>query len=598
MDAQTLCRVFDESRCRGRVLLLLTTLLWVLAAPVCFANDGILGGAGGSVTFIPSSNVRMESELVQVTILRDYAVYQVNFHFVNSGAPQRVKLGFPFPKIGEEDGTTAAAFQAWQDGAALPVKKQDGWDLGNPVTFFTHDVTFPTGKSTVTVLYLAKPGWWTTTSELEPPARLAGSKGYEANYPYTVHSGAGWKDTIHQTVLRFTVTPEFNGWGIDQRIADTTTEDEVFTKAYVANLKSVKKPKPGVYEWTFTDFEPDEDHDIALPYLIPGLIDGKEPKPVTASGDTQDGSGQWVSNGDPSSGWMVSNASAGRGAWVRIPFDSDRAVRQIRVVPGEATSPEAFYANSRPKRLAVEFSDGTKTEITLKDVPSLQLFSVNANAQWAKVTVLESYAGTKSPHNLYLAEVEFATDPLAQEVIDPFQTAVAASTPVAAGESSSTASSAVSTPSTASTGSDSGSSSGLAVRLGLAGLVLAAAVAALLLVRARTASQSGESTPDADLADAGGAPRAWLLSPTGERYLLDEGATTIGSGAENAIVLEGSDVAVCHAAITASPAGWSVKAVSHTATTKVNGVVVGDATQIAPGDVLDLGGVELTLQAE
>ena len=95
------------------------------AGSVALANDSSIGTTGGSVYPIWTTDVRLAAETVQATCFGAFAEYRVDFHFVNEGTGQKVKLGFPFTdtvSAGESGVSRPIGFQAWRNGKPLTVK--------------------------------------------------------------------------------------------------------------------------------------------------------------------------------------------------------------------------------------------------------------------------------------------------------------------------------------------------------------------------------------------------------------------------------------------------------------------------------------------
>lgn len=418
----------------ARAALLLAALL---AAPgaVAHANDSAMGGAGGAVKPVGSTTIRMGAETVQVVAFERYAEYQVDFQFENTGAPQHVKLGFPFP-LPFEDGeyTPPAGFRAWQGDTPLPVTyqevKEGDWKLG----YYLHEADFPTGKTMVRVRYYAAPDTsvGSPPPNLRPPERFAGSSSFLGFYPYTVSTGAGWAGTIGTSVIRYYISPDALVWGVNEaakQAADRMQPNDVTgvgaakQKDAAAKLLSYTTPAPGVYEWRFTDFEPtpsadgSSPYDIALPFYIPTGIGSKAPSwapqaGVKASSELTLGQYKYPAfqavDGDPSSAWAEGAPGSGTGQSLTVTFPASRQVREIRVLPGYAKNEALFRKYNRPRTLNVEFSDGTSKLVDLADEPTLQRFPVSANATWAKVTIGDVYRGTTGDET-YLSEIEFGT---------------------------------------------------------------------------------------------------------------------------------------------------------------------------------------------
>ncbi|MBA4370601.1 MAG: hypothetical protein C0418_03360, partial [Coriobacteriaceae bacterium] len=387
----------------------------------------------GNVKPITSTDIRMEAETVQVIAYDRYAEYRVDFKFVNRGKAQKVKLGFPFNKPPEGDYIPPAAFRAWQDGKPLTVTYAEvddripGWE-GWKRDYYLHEATFPHGTTMITVNYLAAPG----STVVGPPEGVAPPPKYAdatynwlAYYPYRVSTGSGWAGTIGTTVIRYSLSSDFLGWGPDEAMSfssesfrETEPEGDGIQMGYA-------KPSPGVHQWTFTDYEPkagesgNSPYDIEFAFWRPQTYDGPPPPwtpVVSVKSSTNLKLGEYAypaaqaADGNPSSAWAEAAKGSGKGQWVLVKFGQVKAVKEIRVLPGYAKRPELFYKYNRPKRLKIEFSDGTATTITLADRPELQRFPADAEAVTAKVTILDVYRGTTRDET-YLSEIEFGTVP-------------------------------------------------------------------------------------------------------------------------------------------------------------------------------------------
>ena len=427
-------------------------LALVLAAALAFAgcacaDDTEVGAAVGTVKPLTSTTIRMDSETVQAILYSRFAEYRVDFNFVNSGAPQRVTLGFPFPApVGEGDQVPPAAFRAWQDGTPLPVTVVQGKDGPIKTDFYTHTVDVPPGKTTVTVDYLASPTWsagdvrgseGVTVSA--PPAAYAGEAAYWHLYDYTLHTGANWAGTIGKAVLRYTLSKDFVGWGVPDEVRLSTYwdlqdgggTDSLATLQRDTLMGQYARPSPGVYQWTFRDLEPTtapdgfSASDIGLTYLappnnpMPGSPNRYVPPVTTESSslklDGYEYTGQQISDGVPSTAWAENVPGPGIGQWVNFAWPTSRPIREIRVLPGYAKTPQLFYKYNRPKRLRFTFSDGTDKTVELADEPSLQRFPVNANARSVRMTIEAVYPGT-TRNETYVSEVEFGRAPAPQFV--------------------------------------------------------------------------------------------------------------------------------------------------------------------------------------
>ena len=414
----------------------------LLAAPAgARANDSAMGGAGMAVKPIGSTTIRMAAETVQVVVFSQFAEYQVDFQFENTGSPQRVKLGFPFPVPIETDYTPPAAFRAWQGTTALPVTYREVTEGGQTYGYYLHEADFPTGKTMIRVRYYAVPDRTLDTPPkgAVPPARFAGAWNFSGAYPYTVSTGAGWAGTIGTSVIRYYVSPDALMWGVDEAAKQTAGYFTENGMPAAAKLQlSYTKPALATYQWRFTDFEPTPDadgssgYDIELPFYYPQPRGFKAPAwapyaTVRASSQLKLGKYDYPAeqavDGDPSDAWAEDAAGPGTGQSLVVTFPSARQVREIRVLPGYAKTEVLFRKYNRPRTLSVVFSDGTRTELTLTDDPDLQRFPVDVNAKWARVTIGDVYRGT-TRNETYLSEIEFAE--AKSPAVMPFEDLIAA----------------------------------------------------------------------------------------------------------------------------------------------------------------------------
>lgn len=478
------------------------------AAVPALANDTAVGGAGGTVVPMTGDGVRLEAETVQVILHRRFASYRIDFLFRNEGPAQTLKLGFPFPQ--GSDGAPhvpPASVRAWSDGTSLPVTRDTGTDNGTDVEWWLHDVTFEAGATHVRVEYYAAPTLSPgTPGSLSLPEGMTSLDVETAVFPYTVHTGAGWAGTIGKSIIRYELSGDFEGWGAPELLRERT---DVLAQngqsEHARVLGSFTNPEPMVYQWVFEDFEPTystvdgSPYDIGLRFAMPirrsahpnpSFGGAQEPYPgfVSSSSwldlDTYTYPPDCIYDGYPSSAWAEGAEDSGEGEWVRIPFAGSRAVREVQILPGYAKSTSLFEKYNRPRTLDVEFSDGTRTTLSLRDEPVLQTFPVSANAEWARVTIQDVYRGTTRDET-YISEIEFseASTPEFATFEDLMGLPPARSSTAGPAEESTLAAAPVSTPRAAShTGADA--DEGAPPRMpvwALPGLALVCAAAAVLL---------------------------------------------------------------------------------------------------------------------
>lgn len=405
----------------------LIVLVLVLAAAPAVADDGSVGGTPGNVRIVGSNDIRMEAETVQAVIYSRFAEYVVDFRFVNSGEPQEVRLGFPFAlddQSPDDPPVALAGFQAWHDGRRLAVTTSTGVDGPVQTGWFEHETTFPAGESHVRVRYSTRPSMSLGAPDQADESRPDRFSRFEytasAWYPYTLHTGAGWADTIGRAVIRYSIAEDVQGWGFG-----TVNWD-----GWMATRPSgYATPDASTFQWVFDDFEPVADpqtgesaYDINLAYALPidtsrtSADDPAEPyRKVGASSVSPVEVYDWLKypaaaacDGDPSTYWLSSPGDVD-GAHLTLATRRSLRVRELRIVAGAARLPSEFRDHGRPATLRAEFSDGSQRVLELTDEPAVQRFPVDVQTDWVRLTV-EDVHGEKAP-DVAIAEVELGTAP-------------------------------------------------------------------------------------------------------------------------------------------------------------------------------------------
>lgn len=218
-----------------------------------FADDYESGLYGDQIVPVESRDIRMASERVDIAAEWpiggfDHMPYRVDAEFVlvnESGKPQSILVSFP----GDEG---IGCFSRTVDGQAVEVTRYESRDK-KWFYAFTSRIEFAPGQTRkVRVRYLG--------------IADAGSGG--GNWSYVLRTGAHWKGTIGEAVVSIRFPPDtptlghYDGW--------ETAEDLRLSPAnYTVKDRTVT--------WTFRDFEPTEDIDVA--YRCPEYDDQNKPIP-------------------------------------------------------------------------------------------------------------------------------------------------------------------------------------------------------------------------------------------------------------------------------------------------------------------------------
>ncbi len=117
-------------------------------------------------------------------------------------------------------------------------------------------------------------------------------------------------------------------------------------------------------------------------------------------------------DGQNETAWCVPND--GIGEWIKFYFEESSHpnytgimnVYQILIMNGLVADKYYGY-NNRIKKMKVEFSNGEKRIITLKDgFKNYQVFTFNIKAHWVKLTILDIYKGSKY-NDTCMSQIDF-----------------------------------------------------------------------------------------------------------------------------------------------------------------------------------------------
>lgn len=114
--------------------------------------------------------------------------------------------------------------------------------------------------------------------------------------------------------------------------------------------------------------------------------------------------------------WCEGVKGDGIGEWIKFeigdfnhPEGEIINVYRVMIVNGLAASNDLYYANNRVKKIQLEFSEGQKRVLELKDgVMDYQIFVVHTKAKWVRMKIVDVYKGKKYDDTC-ISEVEFET---------------------------------------------------------------------------------------------------------------------------------------------------------------------------------------------
>ncbi|WP_372942137.1 discoidin domain-containing protein [Shewanella sp.] len=85
---------------------------------------------------------------------------------------------------------------------------------------------------------------------------------------------------------------------------------------------------------------------------------------------------------------------ANQGEWIKLEFEEPSIISGVDIINGWIESKNNWRHNSRVKSAVITLSSGVTQSITLKDVMSVQHFSIpESEATWLKITIEEIYPG-------------------------------------------------------------------------------------------------------------------------------------------------------------------------------------------------------------
>ena len=108
-----------------------------------------------------------------------------------------------------------------------------------------------------------------------------------------------------------------------------------------------------------------------------------------------------------STAWVEGVPDSGINQWIEFTFDAPKEISTVSILPGYASSDEAYFKNNRIKQLRVEFGPGPGNVFTLSDefrTHDLKFDTVTADS--VRIIILDVYPGSKF-NDTAISEVDF-----------------------------------------------------------------------------------------------------------------------------------------------------------------------------------------------
>ena len=139
-------------------------------------------------------------------------------------------------------------------------------------------------------------------------------------------------------------------------------------------------------------------------YMPPNFTQTSASRVTTATSNNRSYGHNLVLDGNPSTAWNVPN---GVGEWIALSAQTEQQIKGLRILNGYTKYSSGYgmwlyYANSRPKDITIELSDGSKMSYTLEDVfnndnylyQTIDFGGIKKTA-WVKITINSIYRGSK-----------------------------------------------------------------------------------------------------------------------------------------------------------------------------------------------------------
>ncbi|MCD4784424.1 MAG: discoidin domain-containing protein [Candidatus Eremiobacteraeota bacterium] len=349
-------------------------LFFILSIPA-YCDIAPIRGIGSTIVPIKNDQVMMLSQDVTIRVIdsqksrfkpiRDLLV-EAHFILKNTGPETELEMGFPFPTPSKNNPYYQKpwGFNVLLNGKRTKLSDKQHKD-GNYTLWYTWSAKIPEKEIlAVTVRYRFSPSQPYTESWYDP---------YHYSR-YLLSTGKYWKGPIGNAKIYMDYNPN---------------EVDIYRASPVGYIKSY-----GKFEWSWINLEPTQD--IVFEMWGKNMfssffhkkkndITKQEIKSSSTLAPIKDYAPVNAFDGDKTTAWVEGAGGYGKGEWLSFNLSEKNKQGKSRLFylekfgirNGYTKSEDLFRKNNRVKTAIIEFSDGTRKKIELKDMGEIQWFDVS-----------------------------------------------------------------------------------------------------------------------------------------------------------------------------------------------------------------------------
>lgn len=315
----------------------------------------------GCVKPIMNEDIRMQSEVVTITLYQDHYDVEVNYIFINTGEKQTVTMGFPNATDAPGQVKTIDNFKAYCNNSALVVKqfftekKEDtkGYMTVSQDFFECCDVSFNKGdtiriKNTYSQEYVINN---------YPSSRAAN---------YILKTGSYWKNDIDS--IKVYIIPKLPLEELSKRSSYAFDAGKVLYTDYYDSI-SFKPNTPlkigDTYYFQFNNIEPDFDIELKMPPKLFSVFSSS----VLDSQGKYNYDAENLGDNDKSTAWVEGVGGSGIGEYTSFNMISGKwqnqspKINRIGILNGLCANTVVFNENNRVKKLRIEYISAVDNEL-------------------------------------------------------------------------------------------------------------------------------------------------------------------------------------------------------------------------------------------